>query len=329
MRLRRNSRESNRSDELKKPLIIITGPTASGKTSVSIELAKAINGAVISADSMQVYKYMDIGTAKVTKEEQQGVDHYLIDELEPNEPFHVQLFQQKTKDYMDKIISEGKQPIIAGGTGFYIQSIIYDTHFEAVEADESYRDELLKLSNKKGVLVLHNQLKQVDPYSAETIHPNNVKRVIRALEYYRQAGQPISVHNEKERQRETPYHLAYYVLTMNRERLYSRINERVDLMIQKGLVEEVNHLKDMGYTKELIAMKGLGYKEIFGYLDGEYDLDHAINKLKRDTRHYAKRQLTWFKRERQVSWLNVEDYDFNLQKIVDKILKDIELMKII
>ncbi len=314
---------------MKKPLIVIAGPTAVGKTSLSINLAKSIGGEVISADSMQVYKYMDIGTAKVTKEEAQGVKHYLVDTLNPDEDFSVHIFQQMAKDSMKKIRENGKIPIMVGGTGFYIQSLIYDIAFDDTTKDTAYRLGLEQLAREKGNDYVHHMLKDIDPVSYEKIHANNLKRVVRALEYYRDTGEPISVHNEKESQKESPYNLVFYVLTMDRKLLYERIDKRVDMMIEDGLVDEVKGLKEMGYSKDLVSMKGLGYKEIYEYLDGEYDLDEAVYILKRDTRHFAKRQLTWFKREKNVRWIHVDDYDMNTEVILKKILKDVEEMGII
>lgn len=314
---------------MKQPLIVIAGPTAVGKTALSVKLAKNISGEIISADSMQVYKHMDIGTAKVTEEEKNGIKHYLIDALYPDQEFNVNIFQSLAKDSIKSILDNNKIPIMVGGTGFYIQSVIYDIDFDDTNKDTSYRLELEELANTLGNEYIHNMLKDIDPVSYEKIHPNNLKRVIRALEYYKETKTPISLHNEKESQKESPYNLLFYVLTMDREHLYQRIDERVDIMIKEGLVDEVKKLKEMGYSKDLVSMKGLGYKEIYGYLDGEYDLERAIYILKRDTRHFAKRQLTWFKREKNVRWLNVDEFNCNVELILNKILKDIEELKII
>lgn len=307
-----------------KPLIVIAGPTASGKTSLSVELAKKINGEVISADSMQIYKYMDIGTAKIKEEEKEGIKHFLVDELYPDEEFNINIFQKMAKEAIDKIISKGKIPIIVGGTGFYIQSVVYDIAFEDTNKDEQYREELERIAKNEGNKVLHNMLEKVDKDSANKIHENNVKRVIRALEFYKQTGLPISKHNEEEKNKKSPYNLLFYVLNMDRDVLYDRIDRRVDIMINEGLVDEVKKLIDMGYSKDLVSMKGLGYKEIVGYLDGFYDLERAIYILKRDTRHFAKRQLTWFKREKDVIWLNSTNFDYDTQNILKKIIKDVE-----
>ena len=305
---------------MKKPLIILTGPTAVGKTKTSIGLAKALNGEIISADSMQVYKYMDIGSAKICSEEMQGIKHYLVDELEPDEEFHVVRFQQMAKQAMDEIYAKGKIPIVVGGTGFYIQALLYDIDFTENEEDTTYRRELEQLAGEKGADYLHNMLREVDPESAETIHANNVKRVIRALEFYKLTGNKISEHNEKERAKESPYNFCYFVLNDDRKFLYDRIDLRIDKMLEEGLLDEVTALKNRGYTKDMVSMQGLGYKEILDYLNGEISLEEAIYILKRGTRHFAKRQLTWFRRERDVIWIDKNEYDHDEEKILDVML---------
>lgn len=304
----------------KRPMVILTGPTAVGKTALSIELAKQINGAIISADSMQVYKHMDIGSAKIMPQEMQGVKHYLIDELEPSEEFHVVRFVELAKKYMQEIYDNGKIPIIVGGTGFYIQALLYDIDFDEQECDEEYRSELEKIAGEKGAETLHEMLREVDPESAEAIHANNIKRVIRALEFYHLSGRKISEHNEKERQKTSPYNFAYFVLTDEREKLYAKIEKRVDLMLEQGLVEEVTHLKEMGCHNGMVAMQGLGYKEILDYLDGNSTLAEAVYIIKRETRHFAKRQLTWFRRERDVIWLDKSIYEYDENQLLEKIL---------
>ena len=290
---------------LKKPLIVLTGPTAVGKTSLSIALAKAADAEIISADSMQVYKHMDIGSsAKITEEEMEGVPHYLIDVLEPSEEFHVVRFQKMAKEAMEKIYSKEKIPILTGGTGFYIQAVVKDIDFSQDTEKSSVRAELEKTAEEKGGAYLHQLLEQKDPESAQKIHPNNIKRVIRALEYYELTGEKISLHNEREGEKLSPYNTAYFVLNDRRDRLYERIDRRVDQMLEKGLVEEVRRLAQMGYTRDMVSMQGLGYKEILAYLEGECTLEEAVYILKRDTRHFAKRQLTWFRREKDVIWVN-------------------------
>ena len=308
----------------KKPMIILTGPTAVGKTALSIDLAKAINGAIISADSMQVYRHMDIGSAKITKEEMQGIPHYLIDVLEPQEEFHVVKFVELAKAALDEIYANGQIPIVTGGTGFYIQALLYDIDFTDQECDEAYRESLAQIAKEKGAGVLHEMLREVDPKSAEAIHANNVKRVIRALEFYHLSGQRISEHNETERVKTSPYQFAYFVLTDDRTHLYERIEKRVDLMMEQGLLDEVKKLKAMGYHRDMVSMQGLGYKEILDALDGKITLDEAVLKIKKETRHFAKRQLTWFKRERDVIWFDKEKYDYR----DDAILRDmIQILK--
>lgn len=292
----------------KKPIIILTGPTAVGKTALSIALAKAIDGEIISADSMQVYKQMDIGSAKITKDEMEGVPHHLVDVLDPQEGFDVCRFQSMAKEALAGIYERGRVPIVVGGTGFYIQALLYDIDFTETKEDTAYRRELSELARTKGNHVLHEMLKQVDPESAEAIHENNVKRVIRALEFYQETGEKISAHNEQQRLHESPYQFCYFVLTDDRKILYERIDERVDLMLEQGLVAEVQALKEQGCRADTVSMKGLGYKEILAYLDGQISLEEAVYIIKRDTRHFAKRQLTWFRRERDVIWLDRQAY---------------------
>ena len=306
---------------MKKPLIVLTGPTAVGKTRLSIDLAKAVGGEIISADSMQIYKYMDIGSAKIMQSEMQGVPHYLVDELMPDEEFHIVRFQQMAKEAMGKIYARGHIPILVGGTGFYIQAVTRDIDFTQAEQDDGYRAELEKLSQEKGSAFLHQMLMEVDPKSAENIHENNIKRVIRALEFYHQNGSPISAHNEEQQERTSPYKLAYFVLNAPRELLYERIDRRVDEMMDKGLVSEVQRLKDMGYHRGMVSMQGLGYKEILAYLDGEMSLEEAVRILKRDTRHFAKRQLTWFRREPETVWVNKDQFAYQDEKMLEYMLQ--------
>lgn len=301
----------------KQPLIILSGPTAVGKTALSIELAKRVNGAIISADSMQVYKYMDIGSAKIMPEEMDGVKHYLIDELNPEDEFNIVVFQQKAKAALKEIYANGQIPIIAGGTGFYIQALLYDIDFDNQDCNEEFRANLEQIAKEQGNEVLHARLQEIDPVSAEKIHANNVKRVIRALEFYHLTGKPISEHNETEQQKESPYNFAYFVLTDDRANLYKRIDMRVDIMLKNGLVDEVKKLKDMGYHRDMVSMQGLGYKEILDFLDGKCSLDEAIYILKRETRHFAKRQLTWFRREREVIWIDKQKYDYDEAAILE------------
>ena len=314
----------------RKPLIILAGPTAVGKTSLSIRLAKETGGEIISADSMQVYRHMDIGSAKITKEEMDGVSHYLVDVLEPEEEFNVVRFQQMAKEAAEKIWEKGKIPLVVGGTGFYIQALLYDIDFTENDGDESYRRQLeQKASDEEGASELYEMLKRVDPKAAQEIHPRNIKRIIRALEFYHQTGRKISEHNETQRQKESPYNYAYFVLTDERSRLYERIDQRVDLMMEQGLLDEVRYLKERGVRKDSTAMQGLGYKELYAYLEGEYPLDEAVRIIKRDTRHFAKRQLTWFKRERDVIWTDKSVIGQDEQKLADYMLGYLREKKII
>ena len=305
---------------MKKPLIVLTGPTAVGKTKLSIALAKAVNGEIISADSMQVYRYMDVGSAKITPDEMDGVPHHLVDVLDPTEDFNIVLFQQLANKSMEEIYSKGKIPILVGGTGFYIQAITRDIDFTQSEQDDSYRQELEALAAEKGSSFLHDMLASVDPKSAEDIHENNVKRVIRALEFYKQNGTRISEHNEEQKEHVSPYQLAYFVLNAPRPLLYERIDARVDEMLKNGLVEEVKTLQRMGCHRGMVSMQGLGYKEILAWLEGEYPYDEAVRILKRDTRHFAKRQLTWFRREGEVTWVDKDKFDYNDSQILTYML---------
>jgi len=314
---------------MKKPLIILTGPTSVGKTETSIQLAKAVNAEIISADSVQVYKQMNIGSAKITAEEMDGVPHHLIDVLEPDEPFHVERFKRMAMEAMDKIYQKNRIPIVVGGTGFYIQALLYDIDFAQAKEDMAYRMELEELATKHGAIYLHDMLRNVDSISAEAIHPNNIKRVIRALEYFKETKTPISAHNEQQRQNESPYRFVYFVLNDERDKLYERINQRVDKMMETGLLEEVKSLQAQGYGRDLVSMQGIGYKEIYAYLDGECTLDKAIEQIKLDTRHFAKRQVTWFKREKDVMWINKDNFGYNGDKILDHLLSIVKEREII
>ncbi len=313
----------------KQPLIILAGPTAVGKTKLSIELAKAVNGEVISADSMQVYKNMDIGTAKIKPEEMQGIPHHLIDILRPEEDFNVVLFAEYAKKAVNDCYNRGKIPIIVGGTGFYIQALLYDIDFTENDDDKTFRTQLEQFAKEQGAIALHAKLAAVDEKAAAAIHPNNVKRVIRALEFFKKSGQRISEHNEEQKEKESPYNYAYFVLTDERSVLYDRIDRRVDGMVDEGLVEEVRNLLQNGIKRSAVSMQGLGYKEIAAYLCGECTLDEAVYILKRDTRHFAKRQLTWFKREPEVLWLDRREFgqkEDNIKNRMIDILTEKEIL---
>ncbi|MBE5969561.1 MAG: tRNA (adenosine(37)-N6)-dimethylallyltransferase MiaA [Lachnospiraceae bacterium] len=314
---------------MKKPLVIISGPTAVGKTDISINLAKKINGEIISADSIQIYKKMDIGSAKIRPEEMQGVTHYMIDELEPDEDFNVYKFKELSLKYLDVIYSKGKIPIIVGGTGFYVQALLYDVDFAENEEDDSIRKELYKTAEEKGANYLHKILEEIDPESAAQIHENNIKRVARAIEYYKQTGYKISEHNKEQWQKESPYNFAYFVLNRKREELYDRINKRVDIMHNKGIIDEVANLKSLGYSRNLTSMQGIGYKEIYAFLDGECSEDEAFDKIKQNTRHFAKRQLTWFRREKCVEMLEYEDFSNDSAILLDEMIKRLKNKNII
>ncbi len=302
---------------MKQPLIVLTGPTAVGKTKASIGLAKEIGGEIISADSMQVYKYMDIGSAKIRPWEMEDIPHYLVDALRPEEEFHVVRFQQMAKEALRQIYAKGHIPILAGGTGFYIQAVLYDIDFTENGTEPEYREKLEEYVRMYGAGKLHDKLRAVDGKAAAEIHPNNVKRVIRALEYHHLTGECISAHNEMQRAKESPYEFRYFVLNDERSRLYKRIDDRVDQMMADGLLQEVKELKERGYTRELTSMQGLGYKELLAYLEGETTLEEAVYRIKRDTRHFAKRQITWFKREKDVIWIDKSKFGYDETAVLE------------
>ncbi len=305
---------------MKKRLLIIAGPTAVGKTDTGIILADKLNGEIISADSMQIYKNMDIGTAKPNLEERKGVIHHLIDIINPDENFSVAEFQRLAGGIIDDLISNKKLPIIVGGTGLYINSLIYDMDFTQFASNRKLRETLQKEAEKMGNEYIHDKLKKIDPNLADRIHPNNVRRVIRAIEVYHGTGDKMGdfsrdiVLNDE-------YEFFLAGLTRGRSELYDRINKRVDIMIEQGLIEEVRDLVNLGYSKDLISFKGLGYKEIIEYLEGRYDLNEAIRILKRNTRRYAKRQLTWFRRYESINWYNVSDYPTG-ENLAEHIIED-------
>lgn len=294
---------------MKKPLIIIGGPTACGKTAMSILLAKQIDGEIISGDSMQIYRYMDIGTAKVTPEEAEGVPHFLVDELMPDEEYNAMIFQEKAKAYMEEIWQRGHIPIVVGGTGFYLNALLYDNEFTETESDESFRLACYKKAEQEGADSLYKELLAIDPEYAATTHANNIKRVTRALEYHHFTGEKFSDHNAVQKKKESPYAAAVILLTMDRDKLYERIEKRVDLMMEAGLLEEVESLLDRGYDGSLVSMQGLGYKEFLPYFAGEIPLEEAVAELKKGTRRFAKRQLTWFRRQLDGLWINLSHTD--------------------
>ncbi len=307
---------------MNKKLIIISGPTAIGKTDISIKLAKQINGEIISADSMQIYKFMDIGSAKISKDEMDGIKHHMIDIIEPDKEFSVSEYKDRAEKIIDSIIKSGKIPIMAGGTGLYIDSIICNLTFTEGNKDMEYRLYLENLAREKGKDFVHRMLKDIDIKSYENIHPNNLKRVIRALEVYKLTGKPFSSYDAGNKIYDIPYDLCYYVLIMNRDSLYDRINKRVDMMIDKGLIEEVKYLKSLGYTADMQSMQGIGYKEILYYLDGKITLEKAIDMIKQGSRNYAKRQLTWFRKDPRVKYINKDEFQ-NESEILKNILFDL------
>ncbi len=311
---------------LKKPFIVIGGPTACGKTNVGVLLAEKINGEILSADSMQIYRHMDIGTATPTKQEMRGIPHYFINELEPDEEYNVMIFQKKAKEYMKKIWDSGKIPILVGGTGFYINALIYDTSFEETEQDNCFRNQMYHFAQENGAEALYQELKKVDPAYAQTLHANNIKRVTRALEYHHFTGQLFSDYNAEQKKKQSPYHTAMIILTMERQKLYDRIEKRIDTMIAQGLLEEVDSLLKKGYTKDFVSMQGIGYKELIPYFQHEISLEQAIYDLKKNTRHFAKRQLTWFRKQTDGFWIDVTEQ--NLEQIVEKIMDYLKEIKI-
>lgn len=304
----------------KPALVVLTGPTAVGKSELSIALAAQIGGEIISADSMQVYRHMDIGSAKIMPDQMGGITHHLIDVLEPTEEFNVVTFQQMAKDVIDSIYVRGHIPVVVGGTGFYIQALLYDIDFTDNDEDTALRSHLEQIAATQGSEVLFEQLRSIDPESCETIHANNVKRVIRAIEFYEKTGTKISEHNKTQRQNVSPYNFAYFVLNDDRDKLYGRIEARVDQMLEQGLTNEVSSLVKRGCSRDMVSMQGLGYKEILDYLDGHITLEEAVYLIKRDTRHFAKRQLTWFRRERDVIWVNKPDLGYDNKRILEHIL---------
>lgn len=309
---------------MKKPLIIIAGPTAVGKTNISIKLAKALSGEVISADSVQVYRGLDIGSAKITKEEMQGVPHHLIDILDPDEDFNVAVFKDLVYEALDKIYAAGNIPILAGGTGFYIQAVLKNVDFSEGEADENCRSELSEYAKVNGAEALHDKLKEIDPEAADSIPSGNVKRVIRALEFYKVTGTRISDHNKAQMERPSEFDHRYFVLNDEREIVYRRIDERVDKMIDAGLLEEVKALYDAGIQRSAVSMQSLGYRQIMDHLYGDCSLEEAVYQIKLQTRHFAKRQITWFKREKDAIWVNKQDFGRDERKILEYMLSKIK-----
>ena len=304
---------------MKEKVIVICGPTASGKTALSIELAKKINGEIISADSMQIYKDMNIGTAKPDEEEMQGIQHYLLDFVSPNERYSVADYKKDAKLAIKQIIQKGKTPIIVGGTGLYIDSLIYEIEYQNIEFDEEYRNKLEKIAQEEGVETLYQKAKEIDPKAMEKISINDKKRIMRVLEIYNATGKNKTEQEIESRKKDVEYDYKVFAINWDREELYNRINKRVDIMIQQGLVEEVKNILKK-YNKFPTAMQGLGYKEIVEYLEGKSTKEEAIEKIKMETRRYAKRQLTWFRKNKQTIWLEGSN---DLQNNINIILEGI------
>lgn len=293
---------------MKKDLFILAGPTAVGKTDISIKIAQRLGGEIISADSMQIYRHMDIGSAKVSADEMKGIPHHLIDIVEPDQSFNASEFKRLAEKKIREISSRNRLPMIVGGTGLYINSVICSYDFTESSTDQEYRDYLTGLAESKGKEYVHGMLEKTDRGSYEKLYPNDLKRVIRALEVYRLTGITITEYNSKRQEFQCPYNLEYYALTMDRAALYNRINQRVDIMLKNGLVEEVENLKALGYSKHMQSMKGIGYKEILSYLEGETTLEEAVELIKKGSRNYAKRQLTWFRKDPRVKWINKDEF---------------------
>ena len=305
---------------MQKPkVIVICGPTASGKTALSIELAKRINGEIVSADSMQIYTDMDIGTAKPEKEEKQGIKHYLMDYVSPQQRYSVAQFKNDATIAIEEIIKKGKMPIVVGGTGLYIDSLIYGIEYSNIEIDEEYRKELEKIIEMQGLEALYSRANEIDSQAMKKISPNDKKTIMRVLEIYHATGKTKTEQEEESRKNEVKYDYRVFVLNMDREKLYERINKRVDIMIQKGLIQEVENLQRK-YNEFPTAMQGLGYKEVVDYLQGEYTQEEMIEKIKMESRRYAKRQLTWFRKNKENIWLDAfETKEHNIQQILDNI----------
>jgi len=301
-------------------ICILAGPTAVGKTDLSLALARNLCGEIISADSAQVYQYMDIGTAKLKEAEMQGIKHYMIDEVTPDKEFSVAHFRERAEKYILDINERGHLPIVTGGTGLYINSLLDNLDFTESISDEPFRREMQELAEEKGSAHVHSMLESVDPKSHKKLHPNDLRRSIRALEVYRHTGKPISYFQEESKKQPPRYDYAYIMLSMDRAKLYERIEQRVDIMLQQGLVEEVRELLAMGYSSSLNSMQALGYKEIASYLRGEITLDESVRILKRDTRHYAKRQLTWFRRDTRLFWLDMDSF-YKKEYILENIIR--------
>ncbi len=305
--------------KMERKILILVGPTAVGKTEYAIDIAKALDGEIVSADSMQLYKYMDIGSAKPTQAEREAAVHYLVDEIDPRENFSVFQYMQMAKNTINHIFELNKVPVISGGTGLYINSLMYEMDFSVKPDNSDYRRELEEFAASEGNQALHDRLRAEDPQAAERIHPNNVKKVIRALEMLKEGQTKVREFSESF-VKTKDYDYCLVGLKRDREELYERIDKRVDILMDEGLLDEIKMLQNMGLTEENISMKGIGYKELFGFLKGEYDLDEAVRLIKRNTRHYAKRQMTWFRRYDEIEWFNLSEYE-SKENALNDILK--------
>lgn len=304
-------------------IILIAGPTAVGKTDFALATAEHLKGEIVSADSMQIYKYMNIGSAKPTSEEQARVKHYLVDEIDPREEFSAAQYSEKARAYIHQIFDAGKQPVITGGTGLYINTLIYDMDFAGAPEDKELRQELEKIAEEEGSQTLYDELVRIDPQAAETIHANNVKRVIRAIEINRITGKRMASFR-KDPVKTQDYDVNFICLNRDRDELYDRINKRVDIMINEGLVDEVKSLLNMGLVRTHVSMQGIGYKEVIDFIDGLYSKNRMIEIIKRNSRHYAKRQLTWFKRYDEAVWLNLSPYGTDKKSAFKALLELVE-----
>lgn len=303
---------------MKPTVIVIGGPTASGKSNLAVELAKRIDGEIISADSMQIYKDMNIGTAKVTEQEKQGIKHYMLDIISPEERYNVSTYKKEAEKKIEEILAKGKVPIIVGGTGLYIDTLVYGIEFQGEEVDEEYRRVLNEIAEKEGLEKLYQKAVKIDPEAMRKISPNDRKRIIRVLEIYHKTGKTKTEQEKESRKNEVKYNYKVFAITMDREKLYKRIENRVDQMIEEGLIEEVKALKKK-YSKFPTAMQGLGYKEVVEYLENRISFEDMIENLKKETRRYAKRQLTWFRKNKEIIWLNGEnDINSNLERIIEQ-----------
>lgn len=303
------------------PLIVVAGPTASGKTGLAIDIANYVGGEIVSADSMQIYKYMDIGSAKPTKEEQSQAVHHMIDFLEPHEEFSVADYTEMAHKVIADIYGRGKIPVMAGGTGLYINSVVNDVTFGEMDTDYELREELKKTAEEKGSEYLLHMLEEFDEVSAKRLHPNNLRRIIRAIEFYKITGKPISEHQEETKQTVSRYNPLMLCVNWDREELYDRINCRVDMMMNEGLLDEVKRLTDMGYTQALNSMKGIGYKEVMDYFDGKASLEETVEIIKQSSRRYAKRQLTWFRRDERIHYVSSENPFEEAKILIDDFLR--------